>query len=120
NPWAPTKCGQHGYIFPPEDVLHLIKGEIHLFIGVGGQFAYCGLYQVSRCKPLSLDEWNRLSDWVRQYYARFLTALRDNDLGKDDVEIRRLYDSGELLIPCYMLKCVEFNAKLNDELKAAA
>ncbi|KAF4605331.1 hypothetical protein EYR40_004115 [Pleurotus pulmonarius] len=118
NPWCPMVPGDHGYMFVGLGTEKNIfeTPEIHqLFVGFEGPkrhklFRYMGVYKASRTDPLSIQEWNALTNHVKDGYAS-LTKGRTAD--PRDVEVIRAdYDSGKLQVPCVLLQCTDYSDEL--------
>jgi len=115
--------GEHGYWFappiapPPDAWFHL------LVEGAPEQWTYLGQY-VS--KPfvdgeMSVAEWLCLDSVTKAAYCQRLAAENKakNQLKTADVlTIRRKHDIGEMLVPCFYLRCVGFDMVLHGALKA--
>ncbi|EED82381.1 predicted protein [Postia placenta Mad-698-R] len=123
NPWSPTSPGKHGYmqVGLGQDKARFNTPEIrHIFVGNGGRFKYSGKYEVSRVEPLSVDEWNTLPDKVRHEYSK-TTSIKEKHQNHGNVaEIYNKYQDGQLLAPCILLKCIEFDLDFFDDLIATA
>lgn len=123
NPWSPTSPGKHGYmqVGLGQDKARFNTPEIrHIFVGNGGRFKYSGKYEVSRVEPLSVDEWNTLPDKVRHEYSK-TTSIKEKHQNHGTVaEIYNKYQDGQLLAPCILLKCIEFDLDFFDDLIATA
>ncbi|KAH9947973.1 hypothetical protein B0H21DRAFT_778217 [Amylocystis lapponica] len=122
NPWLPTGPGKHGFMqvgLGREKTAFNTPEIRHVFVGAGKRLKYCGLYEVSRVDPLSIAEWGSLPEKVRETYVKTTASKEKHENHGTKTQIRTKYDSGVLLAPCVLLRCVEFDIKFYGELVAA-
>ncbi|PFH54588.1 hypothetical protein AMATHDRAFT_52223 [Amanita thiersii Skay4041] len=120
NPWCPTTPGQHGYMFVGlgrEKDTFLEPQNYHVFVGLlkdvsykRRQYSYVGVYRAVRVQPLTVDEWNTLSESVKTTYVS-RTKEKVNHNGSL-AQMRTAYDGGELAVPCVKLECIDFDNTL--------
>ncbi|KAL6310030.1 hypothetical protein BKA93DRAFT_757194 [Sparassis latifolia] len=122
NPWAPTGPGSHGFmqvgLGREKDAFN--EPEIrHVFVGAKSQYYYCGKYEVVRVERLTVAEWQTLPEHVKKQYSVTTGNKEKAQKHGTHSQIRAKYDSGDLLAPCVLLRCIEFDLKFYDALRAA-
>ncbi|KAF5336827.1 hypothetical protein D9611_003287 [Ephemerocybe angulata] len=118
NPWCPTTPGHHGYIFVGlgrEKDWFNEPEERNVFVGLKKagkdmrRFRYLGKYRVVRVHPLVKEEWESLSEHVRNTYAK---TTKEKTNARSVSAILRAYETGELSVPCVQLQCIGFDQEL--------
>ena len=143
NPWCPTTPGQHGYMFvglgrekdtflEPED-FNVFVGQLKSKSSERRKYRYIGVYRAVRVSPLTVDEWNTLSEPVRIHFSEscvhnhvlqvkgmYVSRTKEKTIDSRGLaQIRAAYDQGELSVPCVMLQCVTFDDVLLSSLVEA-
>ena len=143
NPWCPTAPGQHGYMFvglgrekdtflEPED-FNVFVGQLKSKNSERRKYRYIGVYRAVRVSPLTVDEWNTLSEPVRIHFSErcvhnhvlqvkgtYVSRTKEKTVDSRSLaQIRAAYDQGELSVPCVMLECIAFDDVLLSNLVEA-
>ncbi|KAI0037982.1 hypothetical protein FA95DRAFT_1313509 [Auriscalpium vulgare] len=114
-------CGQHGYWYYPGNY----RTPFELIIeGKPGEWLYLGRYISTELRDP--DEQMHLSEWMSlDELTKAEHCLRSASLGLPagqyashaaQLDLKRRYDTGEWVIPCYMLQCVGFDNGFHDTL----
>ena len=72
HPWVPTIPGTHGFVMLGlgiEETLFKHGERKHLFVGLSGEFLYCGFYQLGKTDALSKEEWASLPPSVGEFFS---------------------------------------------------
>ncbi|OCH90667.1 hypothetical protein OBBRIDRAFT_803856 [Obba rivulosa] len=114
-----SKPAQSGYWFYPID--HTRQPAFELILEVSPnmfqKWSYVGTYTTAFLADynMRLFEWMVLGEETKQAHCQ--RAKRSTRVLGSLKDVRRQYDIGELTVPCYVLRCIDFKAPFYDALQ---